>query len=67
MELADDYLRDYRINAKKSIRHAELQWRKRLKPFLGIYRAVQVASEAVARYIESRQQATGSSQCDNQS
>jgi len=55
MELADDYLRDYRINAKKSIRHAEFRWTKHLKPFYGIYRAVQVTSEAVARYIESRQ------------
>ena len=49
-------LRDYRINAKKSIGHAEFRWTKHLKPFFGIYRAVQVTSEAVARYIESRQQ-----------
>lgn len=55
-ELADDYLRDYRINGKKSVRHAEFRWTKHLRPFFGIYRAIQVTSEAVARYIESRQQ-----------
>lgn len=55
-ELADDYLRDYRINGKKSVRHAEFRWTKHLRPFFGIYRAVQVTSEAVARYIESRQE-----------
>jgi len=54
-ELADDYLRDYRINGKKSVGHAEFRWTKHLRPFFGIYRAVQVTSEAVARYIESRQ------------
>jgi len=54
-EFADDYLRDYRINGKKSVEHAEFRWTKHLRPFFGIYRAVQVTSEAVARYIESRQ------------
>jgi integrase len=55
-ELAEDYLRDYRINGKRSIRHAEFRWTKHLRPFFGIYRAMQVTSESVARYIESRQQ-----------
>jgi integrase len=55
-ELANDYLRDYRINDKKSIEHAAFRWTKHLRPFFGVYKAVQVTSESVARYIDSRQQ-----------
>lgn len=55
-ELAQDYMRDYRINGKKSAFHAEFRWTKHLKPFFVVFRAAQVSSELVSRYIESRQQ-----------
>lgn len=34
-ELADDFLRDYRINGKKSLDDAEARWKLHLKPFFG--------------------------------
>jgi integrase len=55
-ELAQDYLRDYRINGKKSTTHAESRWNKHLRPFFVVYRAAQITSELISRYIESRQQ-----------
>jgi integrase len=58
-ELAQDYLRDYRINSKKSLNHAKFRWEKHLRPFFGFYRAIQVTSELIARYVDSRQQAGG--------
>lgn len=56
-ELAEDFLRDYRINGRKSLCDAEARWRLHLQPFFGNLRAVQVSSDLVARYVDSRQQA----------
>jgi integrase len=59
-ELADDLLRDYRINNKRSIDHAQMRWDTHLKPFLGHLRADQVTSETVGRYVDSRLSAAAS-------
>jgi integrase len=53
-ELADAFLRDYRINGRKSLEDAETRWNLHLKPFFGLLRAVDVTSELIARYIDSR-------------
>src|SRR5580658_6821477 len=34
-ELADDLLRDYRINERKSLDDAENRWQRHLEPFFG--------------------------------
>jgi len=53
-ELAEDFLRDYRINGKKSIDDAEARWKLHLGPWFGGMRAVNVTSEQIARYIDQR-------------
>jgi integrase len=53
-ELAEDFLRDYRINNKRSIVHAAMRWNAHLKPFLAHLRADQVTAETVGRYIDAR-------------
>lgn len=55
-ELAANFLRDYRINGRKSLPDAEARWRLHLQPFFGNLRAVEVSSDLVARYVDSRQQ-----------
>lgn len=55
-ELAEGFLRDYRINGRKSLPDAEARWRLHLKPFFGNLRAVEVSSDLVARYVDTRQQ-----------
>lgn len=55
-ELADDLMRDYRINGLKSIDDLEARWRLHLQPFFGAVRAVEITSQLVARYVDSRQQ-----------
>jgi integrase len=55
-ELADDLIREYRINKRKSIDDLEARWKLHLQPFFGFLRAVEVTSQLVARYIDSRQQ-----------
>lgn len=55
-ELATDFLRDYRINGRKSIEDAETRWNAHLKPFFGCVRAVDVTSSLIARYVDARQQ-----------
>jgi integrase len=55
-ELADDVIRDYRINGLKSIEDLEARWRLHLEPFFGVLRAVEVSSQLVGRYIDGRQQ-----------
>jgi integrase len=52
----EDFLRDYRINGRKSLPDAEARWRLHLKPFFGNFRAVEISSDLVARYVDSRQQ-----------
>ncbi|MDT8067193.1 MAG: tyrosine-type recombinase/integrase [Terriglobia bacterium] len=55
-ELADDFLREYRINGRKSLADVETRWNAHLKPFFGVLRAVEVASSVIARYVDARQQ-----------
>ena len=43
-ELADDFLRDYRINGKRSLDDAEARWKLHLKPFFGDFKAIDVSS-----------------------
>ena len=54
-ELAEDFLRDYRINGKKSLADVETRWKLHLKPFFGFLRAVDVTSDLIARYVDARQ------------
>jgi integrase len=56
-ELADDFLREYRINGRKSLYQAEKRWKTHLKPFFGGRRVVDVSSDVLARYVDSRQEA----------
>lgn len=58
-ELAEGFLRDYRINGRKSLPDAEARWRLHLEPFFGNLRAVEVSSDLVAGYVDSRQQEVG--------
>jgi integrase len=55
-ELADDFLRDYRINGKKSLEDAEARWKLHIKPFFGDIRAIDVSSGLIARYVDKRKE-----------
>jgi len=55
-ELAEDLLREYKINGRKSIDDLTARWKLHLRPFFGVLRAIEVTSEVVARYIDTRQQ-----------
>jgi integrase len=55
-DLATMFVRDYRINGRKSLTDAEARWNHHLKPFFGSMRAVDVTSEQLARYVDKRQQ-----------
>jgi hypothetical protein len=55
-ELADDLIREYRINGRKSIDDLEARWKLHLEPFFGALKAMEVTSQFVARYIDARQQ-----------
>jgi integrase len=55
-ELADDLLRDYRINGKRSLDDLEARWKLHLKPFFGDLKAIDVSSDLVARYVDKRQE-----------
>jgi integrase len=55
-ELADEVIREYRINGRKSTDDLVARWTLHLKPYFGVLRAVEVSSLLVARYIDSRQQ-----------
>jgi hypothetical protein len=50
------FVRDYRINSRKSLVDAETRWNRHLKPFFGGMRAIDVTSEQLARYVDKRQQ-----------
>jgi len=54
-ELAEDLVREYRINDRKSIDDLEARWKLHLKPFFGLLRVVEVTSQLVACYIDARQ------------
>jgi integrase len=55
-ELAEDFLREYRINGRKSLDDVLTRWNAHIKPFFGVLRAVEVTSGLIARYVDSRQQ-----------
>ena len=54
-DLADDFLREYRINGRKSLDDAQTRWDLHLKPFFGVLRAKDVTSDLIARYVDARQ------------
>jgi integrase len=54
-EIMSDLFRNYRINGKKSLTLAEQRWRRHLEPFFGKMRAIEVTTDALARYIDRRQ------------
>jgi integrase len=56
-DLADEFLREYRINGRKSLYQAEKRWEVHLKPFFGGRRAVDITSDVLARYVDARQEA----------
>jgi hypothetical protein len=55
-ELAEDFLRDYRINGKSPEADAEARWRLHLNPFFGSHRAIRVTSDLLNKYVDKRQQ-----------
>jgi site-specific recombinase XerD len=55
-ELGEDLLREYKINERKSIDDLTARWELHLKPFFGHLRAIEVTSQLVASYIDSRQE-----------
>ena len=55
-ELAEDFLREYRINERKSIDDATARWNLHLKPYFGHRKAIDVSSELISRYVDARQQ-----------
>lgn len=55
-ELSDDLIREYRINGRKTLDDLVARWKLHLQPFFGDLRAIEVTSQLVARYIDSRQQ-----------
>jgi integrase len=55
-ELAEDLLRDYKINAHKSLDDVEARWRLHLAPVFAGMRAAHVTSKHLAEYVDQRQQ-----------
>lgn len=53
-ELGEDFLRDYRINGRKSLQITEWRWAKHLKPYFGGMKASEVNSDTLARYVDAR-------------
>jgi hypothetical protein len=51
-ELAEDFLRDYRIYGKSSEADAEARWRLYLKPFFASHRARRVTSGLLNKYVD---------------
>jgi integrase len=54
--LADDVLRDYRVNGKRTLAEATSRWELHLKPFFGGMRAAEITSTDINRYTDQRQQ-----------
>jgi integrase len=54
-ELAEDFLREYRINGRKSLDDVKTRWELHLKPFFGVLRTIDVTSDLIARYVDARQ------------
>jgi len=55
-ELAQDFLRDYRINGRKSLDDAQARWKLHLEPWFGGMKAMHVSTQQLAKYIDQRQQ-----------
>lgn len=55
-ELAEDFIRDYKINGRTSLSDAETRWRIHLEPFFGRMKASQVTSVLLNKYVDMRQQ-----------
>ncbi|HET9741746.1 MAG TPA: tyrosine-type recombinase/integrase [Terriglobales bacterium] len=53
-DLADEVLRDYRINSKKSIDDVEARWRLHIEPVFGHLRAMHVTTQALNQYVDAR-------------
>lgn len=53
-ELADGLLRDYRVNARKSLASTELRWTVHLEPVFGRMRACDLSTECLNRYVDQR-------------
>ena len=56
-ELAEDFIRDYKINGRSSLDDAEARWRLHLEPFFGRMKASQVTSVLLNKYVDKRQEA----------
>jgi integrase len=54
-ELAEDLLRDYRINGRKSLADVEARWRLHLSKEFGELRASNVGHDQMTRYVAERQ------------
>jgi integrase len=55
-ELAEEMLRDYRVNGRKSYQLTDQRWKNHLLPFFGQLRAVDVTTDLINRYIEKRRE-----------
>jgi integrase len=55
-ELAEDLIRDYRINGRKSLDDVQARWTLHLEPFFGYMRVIDVTSQQIAQYVDDRQQ-----------
>lgn len=55
-ELADDFIRDYKINGRTSLNDAETRWKLHLEPFFGRMKASQVTSVLLNKYVDKRQE-----------
>ena len=53
-ELAEDFIRDYRINGRKSLDDVEARWQLHLKPFFGLMKASEVTKDTLRRYVDHR-------------
>jgi integrase len=54
-ELADGFLRDYKVNGRRSLADVEARWKLHLQPFFASMRAASVTSDLLARYVDERQ------------
>jgi integrase len=55
-ELSEGFIRDYRINGRKSLDDVQARWTLHLEPFFGLLRAADVTSQQIALYVDYRQQ-----------
>jgi integrase len=54
-DLAEDFLREYRINGRKSVEDAATRWNRHLRPFFGHIRVIEVTGALITQYVEARQ------------